>query len=327
MVGNLDLHYHVPLADPATIIKKAINTIKKELQESLENLKTALVLPSLADAQRAVAEAEVALQTVTDNLTLHRTKKPKRDRAAEAGLKEQQKDPSTGITGKADAAQQRALALAVYAQEMLLWTTTLAELVESKVVHTADLYAKQIKASVLYKISVNQDTGTGNLDPVVVTIEKTQEGIDETFEELNTAVDSIDIMLKPLPVVTEPYSANFLFTLKNPKPITQIADSLDETVDQSYLDGVTERFDLNKDALMSSQFATLLSSSVIAQSAYTAVLDLAKLPLSPQASFPAYKELLPTNVAWYTNFLLPKWAPTGGAQYGFPGFPAYPIPV
>jgi len=55
-----------------------------------------------------------------------------------------------------------------------------------------------------------------------------------------------------------------------------------------------------------------------------AASSVALIPVDP---FPKYEMLVPQNLSWTLKFLLPSWGPTGGGQYGFPGFPKIPLPV
>ena len=304
MVANLSTDYHVPLVDPATIIQKSIDVVKRGLIAQLRDFREDLLVTAMDNVKKDVDSYQTELSEIESALSTLATQRPKRDREAEA------------FGDKAAATEK-------YAQELATWNTSRATLAESKIETKGRLFTAQTKWDILY-----QAQSGGKLedvpDPQVVALKATETAVDKTFDKLQALVDSIDPFLAPLPVSTEGGSANFAFTLKNPKPITQMANGLNETINNPLLERISKPFDLNREDLMDSGYKAKVRSSFINYKAYTNTLAASMVGLIPTDPFPKYEMLVPWNLAWTVKFLLPSWAPTGGGQFGFPGFPRPP---
>jgi hypothetical protein len=75
---------------------------------------------------------------------------------------------------------------------------------------------------------------------------------------------------------------------------------------------------------MSSGFKAKLTSSYLNGKLVSKTISAAMPMIVTLDPYPPYEKLKVTNVAWSIGYL-PKWALTGGGQFGFPGFPKYPI--
>ena len=306
MVGNLSTDAHVPFIDPATIIQKSIDKVKETLIGKLRDFRGTMLQSAMDDVKVEIDSAETKLSELDSTITTHRENKPKRDREQEAfGNKVQ--------------------AIAAHTEALANWEQQGLTLQEEKVSTKSELFVAQTKWDILYQAQSGSGDLKGNNDPRVVALEKTEAGIERTFDELQRLVDSIEPFVSALPVSTQGGSANFLFTLKNPRPVTEMADGLNETINNPLLSKIQKPFDLNRDDLMSSNYSTKVNLSFINGKRYMNTLAASMVALIPKDPFPKYEMLVPWNLAWTLKFLLPSWAPTGGGQYGFPGFPKVPI--
>jgi len=130
----------------------------------------------------------------------------------------------------------------------------------------------------------------------------------------------MDNFLAPLPIVTKPETANFAFTIKNPKPVIKIATDIDQNINYGPLDKITEKFEPKNEDLMKTNYGPVLAKTFNNVKAYKTALKVAMPTIIKADPFPKYENLKPTNLPWMA-FLLKGWAPTGKTCYGFPGFP------
>lgn len=303
MVANLSSEHHVPLVDPATILRKSADKIKKELVGQLKKFKNEILQKAMDREKEKVDRLTGEVVRIDGELAELRSNKPKRNRAEEA-------------------LGDRAKALAAYAEELSVYEGRNLSLIEQKSTTKVQLFSAQTKWDLLKSA---QD-GTGNLKGTSeVSLAKDEESIEKTFSKLDTVIAKIDPFVSTLPVATKPFTANFGFTLKNPKPIQQMANDLDQTVNNTLLEKITKPFELDKEDLMSTNYGSKLEKSVVNGKLYLNTLAASSVALIPVDPFPKYEMLKPTNLAWTVKFLLPNWGVKGGSQYGFPGFPKYPI--
>ena len=159
-----------------------------------------------------------------------------------------------------------------------------------------------------------------NADSVIKSIQKTKEIIDKQFSKLDQLIASIDPFLATLPISTKPESANFAFTLKNPKPIINIDTDLNESINIGILDGIIEKFKLKNEDFMSSSFFSKIPN----WGAYKKLLNVNKFTIIQKDAFPKYEDLKMINLPWL-NFLYNNWTSVGSTCYGIPGFSPFPI--
>ena len=325
MCANLSSEHHIPLVDPATIIRKALDKVKKALTGQLREFRGDLLQRALTNVKKDVDFWEGEVVRISDAQATLRANKPKRDRAAEAGLSQ---DPSIGFvektTDRAQVAQAKADALLKYTESLANWVTSRAALAEEKISAQVQLFAAQTKWDVLYAATQGGKI-TDIPDPQVIALQKTEEVIEKSFQKIEELVAQIDPLVASIkPLVTVPGSANFFFTLKNPKPIQEMADGLNESINNPLLERIQKPFDLNRSDLMDSGYKAKVRSSFINGKSYMNKLAASSIGLIQSDPFPKYEMLRFTNLAWILKFLLPSWAPTGGGQFGFPGMPRPP---
>ena len=324
MIANLSTQYHVPLIDPATILNKSIDTLKLAIQGELKSYRKDRLEKSMKRTQIEIQQWNNEIEKISAAQATLKVNKPKRDRADEAGLTVDTSINIKSAQREAGAVKARKDALLTYADELSTWNISRVALVEEMLTAKRKRYTAEVKYKILLDAS-NDIKIEDPIDPEIESMQKAEEAIDNKFNELGTLTESVNIFLEGLPVSTEDYSANFAFTLKSPKPITQMANHLDEQINNPLLDKITKPFDLDREDLMSSNYGSKLDNSILNAKKYTNVLVGSMIPLIPIDPFPKYEMLKATNLAWTLKFLLPSWAPTGGKLYGFPGFPKYPI--
>ena len=307
MIANLSNEHHVPLVDPATILTKQADVIKKGLLSKLRNFKREMLQSAMDDVKEDMVFYNVELDRIATSQATLRSNRPQRNREAEAF-------------------GDKAAALAGYTQELTSWNVTRAAYAEEKVVIKSKLYTAQVKWDMLKSA---QD-GSGKVDatdPQLVAVEASEKAIDKSFAALDKVIAAIDPFIAKIPVATKPGTANFAFTLKNPKPIQKMADGVNEQVNSPLLEKISKPFDLDKEDLMSTNYGSKIDQSYINGKKYMNTLAASSVALIPVDPFPKYEMLVPQNLSWTLKFLLPSWGPTGGGQYGFPGFPKIPLPV
>ena len=305
MIANLSTEHHVPLIDPATIMKKNIDTLKKTIGIQIKDFKQNLIKKTKDKTEKEIKSWDEDIERITIAQIKLKKNKPKRNRTEE----------SLG---------DRVKALAEYKEKLSAWTISTASLVEEKIRAKNKRFIASIKFDILNK-AYNGEKIKNDVDPEVIVLQKTEDGIDKLFDKLDKLVAAIDPFIAALPISTEPGSANFGPTLKNPNPIQKMADGLNESINNKLLAKITKPFDLDREDLMSSNYSSKLDKSIINSKFYMNTLAASSVRLILIDPFPKYEMLKANNLAWTVKFLLPKWSAIGGGQYGFPGFPKYAI--
>jgi hypothetical protein len=178
-----------------------------------------------------------------------------------------------------------------------------------------------------YKIIKDAYDGSSiaqNPDAKIQALQKTEDNINKQFAKLDVLLSNMDNFLAPLPIATKPETANFAFTVKNPKPIINMAKDIDDNINYGTLDKIIEKFEPKNEDLMKTNYGPALSKTFNNFKAYKTALKVAMPTIIKSDPFPKYENLKPSNLQWMT-FLLKEWAPTGAKTYGFPGFPPLPI--
>lgn len=297
---NWSTEHHVPLADPTTMLKREVEALKKVLTDQLKEFKKDRLKSYLDKAKIDIKDAEVKLKDLQNQKKIYQEKKPKRDRSVE---------PKKDIPR--------------YTEELYQWSLVSASLSEQI------LTTKKDKALLEQKYKIIKDAYDGssiaqNPDAKIQALQKTEDGINKQFAKLDVLLANLDNFLAPLPIATKPETANFAFTIKNPKPIINMASDIDQNINSGPLDKIVEKFEPKNEDLMKTNYGPALSKTFNNFKAYKTALKLAMPTIIKSDPFPKYENLKPTNLPWMT-FLLKEWAPTGAKTYGFPGFPPVPI--
>jgi hypothetical protein len=304
MVGNLSTGYHVPFFDPVTIIQNQVDKLKEKLIGVIKKYRLDTLTGILALSVAAVREIRSIVDELIDEAVVLRSKLPKRDRAAEAGL----------IEGKS-----KEEATEEYKEEKKKHEEEKATLEEKKLENQERAYEAEVKVEKIQSAQAGNDLEP--VDPQTEALKKTEDGIKKSFDKLDALIASMDVLLAGLPVATAPGSANFLLTAKNPKPVTKMDDGLNDSINEPILNKVIQPFELDKEDLAQTGYRSKVNKSFVNGKAYMNTLAASSVALIPKEAFPKYEMLKVTNLAWTLKFLLPSWAPTGKKMYGFPGFP------
>ena len=297
---NWSSEYHVPLADPTTLMKKEIEALKQTLANQLSQFRKDRLKASLDRAKENIKEEEQILKNLQEQKRILRTEKPKRNRSM---------DPKEDIPR--------------YTEDLFRWTTNMAVLDERILTEKKNKFTAETK----YKIIKDAYDGAPvaqNSDEKIQALRETENQITKKFDKLDVLLSNMDKFLAPLPITTKPETANFAFTLKNPKPIINMAKDIDDNINYGPLDKITEKFEPRNEDLMKTNYGPVSAKTFNNFKAYKTALKVAMPAMIKSDPFPKYENLKPSNLPWMT-FLLKEWAPTGAKTYGFPGFPPVPI--
>lgn len=302
MVANLSTDHHIPLGDPATALNAAIDVAKKGILASVVAMKSNVVKPEMKKEEKKVSEDQSQIEEIELKEAEHRRNKPKKDRTLT-------KDEMN----------------AKYDREIADWNAEGDKLASDKLA----IKNKQMESSKKWTVLKGVEEGgevTDDLgDPKLKSIAVTEKGIAKSFDALNASVAAIDPFVAAIPLSTAPGSANFFPTAKNPKPITEFGNDLNESVNESVLESTTKPLEIENNDLMNTKFKDKLNNTYVKGTKYRDALQVASLALISKDPFPKYENLKATNLQWTVGFLLPKWALKGAGQYGWPGFPQYPV--
>jgi hypothetical protein len=221
-----------------------------------------------------------------------------------------------------------------YLIEFELWTEQLLSLYEYKITEEIKRLTYQTAYQTLYMLHTGKfDKATNKINDNIKSISQItnslnlEEQINKQFDMLEQQIAMIDPLIASIPGATTGGSANFMFTLKNPKPVQSFDSDLNNNINNKALDKILKPFAFNKEQLMLSKYEQIINASYINIKPIFNILSAQNLALIPKDPLPPFEKLVPWNLPWTAKFLLPSWAPAGGRQYGFPGFPQYPLPV
>lgn len=296
LFANLSVDYHVPLADPTGFIKKNINAVKTGLIDQIKNFRKVQLKGYMEESKSQVDKLADEIEILEERKRINRTEKPKRDREIDNSA-------------------------LIYASELARWNQTKISIQEQLTTKKTQKFGWETK----YKITYDAYSGAevqDTPDPKIKSLKKSEETIEKTFSKLDVLINSINKFLSPLPISTQPVSANFAFTLKNPKPIINFGTDLNKTVNSAILDPIVSNFQLKKEDLMNSNYST--EDSALNWKKYMSQIQAALPFIIISDPFPKYENLKLSNLPWI-SFLFKDWAPIGAQTYGFPGFNPLPI--
>ena len=287
LMVNYSTEYAMPILDPTALLKKQLEKLKGEINEQLQEFK------------------ESMLKEYLDKKTVELEGKVKEAEEAAAKVKEH-KQLRPANTKKNE-------------EEITIWTQARDELQGPLDTLNLDKYKLEQQWQIVNDVftSGGKLVKGGVADAGLKVIETTEALIEQQFERLNDIIDKMNDLIAPLPTTLQPNTANFGLTLKNPKPVINIADELDDNINDGVLEKINDQFRLNNES-----FLTGVGMKFDYKS-YITALDIAKL-LPPPAStvkkdpFPSYENLKPSNLQWL-KFLATDFVPTGAVTYGIPG--------
>jgi hypothetical protein len=308
LFGNFSTNYTLPFIDPIGLIKQEVDALKKEISEQITNLKKISLKPLMVETKKDIDRCIENINNYKQQIKENKSKKPSKyidDKNGEFELGDIERGIQRNIN---------------YVDEYVKWTTRYTELAELVATEQIKLWKFQTKYRILQEAHDFGKPAEGISD----SIDASQKFIDAQYASLTTIIDNANKLLATLPIAISPESANFGFTLKNPKPIINIAKELDDNVNDNVLNPIIEKFKLTNALTMSSNIENKLSKTIFNFKAYKTAL-LASMPLIiTKDSFPKYELLTPLNLRW-DEFLLKDFVTKGAQTYGFPG--QLPLPI
>lgn len=317
LFSNLSTQYRVPIADPAAFIRKQINNLKDTIVSSLQSYRHISLKNYLDKTEDQLEEADSEVENLNENLRQLRKNKPKKDRT--------KNNPYFEISESSKGTQAWSNDDLDYVARLGDWEERKQELNASLVLKKSERYALEIKHKIVYEAYKGAPMQNPD-DPDLIALKEIEESIENSFEQLNQLIKSVDEFIKPLPISLTPQSGNFAYTVKNPKPVIEIKSdfSTNEVINQDVVDNVFEQFKLDKSVLMSSNLKGKTQDSILNFAKYKGTLAPLMNYIIPIDPFPKYENLKITYIPWTLKFLYPHWATVGAQTFGFPGFPPFP---
>ena len=312
---NWSSQNHVPLADPVTMIQREVDALKKEITKQIKSFKKITIKSFMDKAKIDVDNTTAVLVALNDERTVHKLTKPKRKRTLT--------DPNDSKKEKIMTGVENTKAAAEYVEVLATWTTNGTAIAERILIAKRKKFIAETKYKIL-KDAYDGAPVTPYPDPKIQALENTEKNFASQFDKLDLLVEKMDNFLAPLPINTKPETANFAFTIKNPKPVIQMGKDIDQTIDDGVLDKIIEKFELKNENLMSSNYKTVLNQSFNNVKTYKSTLTAAMPNLITADPFPKFENMRITNLPWMA-FLFKSWAPVGAKTYGFPG--QIPLPI
>jgi hypothetical protein len=287
LMVNYSSEYNTPLGNPTQPIKNEINALKKEITNEFKNLKQTVLKGYLDKTKNQVDQKDMEISANQSDMTHLRETKP-------------------------PANAKNAVEYGKWVEHNIVLKENLATLKIEK-------WKLELKYQIVYRAYTLGTPVKSNdtTDATLNNMEKSENSLNSKLDGLVSLVEKVSSILVPLPITLQPETANFGLTLKNPKPVIQISDKLDEDVNQPVLDGITNTFKVKNDTLGTSNFKSSLSGTIMNSGAYRKALKTANLLIIKSDPFPKYENLKPLNVQW-ASFLLQKWVPTGAKSFGIP---------
>jgi hypothetical protein len=314
IMANLSNNFVLPFADPLGAVKREIEEIKRQLAKEAEELKKLGIKPLMEKSKQKIYGHNENIDNYRNLIIKNKQNKPKRYITPE--------DEEFNLNNIRTGVQQNIH----YAEEMTQWASRFAEYEELLITEQIKLWKEQTIYQGLYKAYT---LGTP-LKGVSDALYKAQEYINKQLDKLSGILDNANQALASLPISITPMTANFGFTLKNPTPIIDIDDELDENINETALNPIIEKIRLSNALTMAKNLEQKLDSLPINIFDFDAYLNtlvpLMSLPVGgivQKDAFPHYNLLRVTNFAWL-KFLV-KFTSVGAKTYGFPG--QLPLPI
>lgn len=287
---NYSTTYVVPIADPASSIKKNIGSLKKSLSKEVKNFKQQTLAGYLDKTKGQIDQAKLQIKDLEERKRLNKLDKPRKPK----------KETQT------------------YIDSFKNWEATTLYINEQLLTNKTNKFVLETKYRIIYDAFSGGKISDSN-DQKIQSIKSSETNIDNQFKKLDELFNSINLLLAPLPMCTKPVSANFGFTLKNPKPIINFDNNLNDNINNNILDVLVDKSMLKGEDFMSTNFANKSSNSITNWKQYRKTLNGSMSKILIKDPFPKYENLKITNIPWIV-FLYDNWAPTGAKTYGWPGF-------
>lgn len=298
LLANLGTNYTLPFFDPTTILKNEISVLKKEISEQLINLKKATIKPLLEQTKKDIENTQVEIEKYKNEISQNKEAKP-----------DKFENTNNGVKIKLN-----------YYKEYEKWLEISAQL--NKLLLTSKI--KKWKYEQKYDTLKDAYDFGKSLKGITNALEKTEKFINDKLSFLEERVNNLSKVTAALPIALAPETANFAITLKNTKPIINIADELDDNVNIDVLDKFIEKFKLKNSDMLSANYENKLWNSMVNFNRYKSLLSASMITFIRKDPFPKYELLKPTNIPWL-SFLINDFTKVGAQSYGFPN--QAPIPI
>lgn len=286
-LANLSGEYNIPLADPTKAIKDEIYALKDGLINSIKDFKLSSLRPELEQLSNLISNNNKISNQFSNELKALRLKKPTvtYDGKINIDFKTQEND----------------------------WKQSIDDIKEKK--YNVDLQTYELSKKHKAIKSILDDTGNLNNSEEFKT---EKDKINNIISSLEKTIDKLDDLKKSLPISLKPNSVAFNITLKNPTPIIEVTDEIDDNVNESLLSNKLQSYKLDNSKLMKSNFIPKEDFKILDTNSY--LNNINDILLVKTDVLPKYENLNITNLAWM-NFLYNDFVKVGAKTYGFPGFP------
>jgi len=285
LLVNLSTVFQLPLFDPVVAIKNEINALKLNLTGQLDEFKLFTIKTYLDKTKNELDKATLIYNEAKTNLKNHRSNKP-------PNIKK-------------------------YAIEYAKWLKTNIELTQSKLIFGIDKYKIEVKYKsiyIFYTVGGEIEEG-GEVNDIIDSLKKTEKIINNQFDKLVKLVEKLEKFIGPLPITLKPDSANFGFTIKNPKPLSVFAINLSTGMIQTnILDNILANFKISNESFMTSK------GPIVDYNEYKMKMQASLPLLIPRDPFPAYENLKLSNLG-LISFLYTEFVVGGKLSFGIPGLP------
>lgn len=304
MYVNASSEYNTPFPDPRDIVKIEIGEMKKSISEEREELREGVMKRYLKRIEIEVNEKNREVERIEGEKREHRLRKPIKPRYGyEVGKVEKVKG------------------LVEYRKEMLLWREDQVVYVERIGVVKSERYISEKKYDIVRRIFEGREVEEGEeIGDEVKSMVGSVDRIEGRVDVLSKRVEELDSMLIPLPISMKPDSVNFGITIKSPKIMNEIADDLDDNIDEGVLGRVIEESEVKSNDYMDSGFGESLEG-------YGEMRDRLEGSMSVIVKgdmFPKYENMSVRNIVW-NKYLISEFVVKGARVYGMPGFPPVDI--
>ena len=285
LMVNYETKSITPFVDPVAFIKKQIDTLKENISVEIKTLKIDNLKKYLDNIKKEINNKILGINKLSELIKIHKLSRPSK---LKKNIIEQEK-----------------------------WNLKNINLSKEKLLIKTDKWKLEKKFMIIYnsyKLGTNINENLG--DPIISSIQQIEKNINNQLNKINDLLEKIEKTIEPLPITLKPNTANFGFTIKNPKPIINILSDIDDNINNNILENIQEKFKLNNEKLMSKEIN-------INYEKYLNIIKT-KLPIIiKKEPFPAYESLSPINFTWL-KFLKNEFVPTGAKTYGIPGFSPFP---
>lgn len=265
-------------------IKKEIEDIKNSVNEKLEKLKVEILEPKIENLKQDIINLNKKINDSKDQIIDFKLNRP----------------PKNSSNYKK-------------------WKDDMSKIEEQKYELELQRWQSELKNNVLESLLEDKPIGK-NSDESIKNIQEIKNNIQEKIDSIFDKIENLESkILAPLPTTLKPFSANFSITPKNPKPIIEIDNDLNQTVNNEVLGKLIEPFKLNNEDFMKGTVS-------FNDKAYRTLIKISKyLPVGGTVNkdpFPMYEDIRLINLP-FQKFLTRSFLPKGAKTFGIPGQPPF----